>query len=545
MKNLSLKFIILFTVSLSFTACNFKSEQADLIVHNAKIYSLDDNNNVYQAMAIKDGEIVALGAEREILNRYRYNEILDAKTAVVYPGFIDAHCHFLGLGLSKQQVNLLGVKSLKEMLESTQKQANTISTEWIYGFGWNNNLWEKNAYPHKNALDSMFPNRPVLLRRIDGHSAIANQKALDLAQINEKTFIEGGEIQTDANGLTGILVDNAMHRVKDLIPDFNLAEKAKALLDAQEICLSYGLVAITDAGLTTSEILLIDSLQKTGDLKMNVMAMVADKAEDLAYWFDLGPLKSPSLNVTSVKTYSDGALGSRGAAMLEPYSDAPEVKGLILKPESYYQDLAKQCYENNFQLNAHAIGDAANRLMLDIFAQQLQRANDRRWRIEHCQILDSADLEKFKNFTIIPSVQPTHYTSDHSWAIDRVGPERMKFAYANQTLKNQLGILPLGTDFPIEEVNPFKTFYAAVFRVEPGETPTQEDSPEAISKLDALKGITLWPAIAGFSEEYRGTLEVGKKADFVVSNVDLLKTDNSKLLDFKVSQTFINGLSVK
>jgi predicted amidohydrolase YtcJ len=547
-KSLRLKlhyFSFLLVLLFGLNQCNYKALDADLIVHNAKIYSLNHENKVYQAMAIKDGKIIALGVEREILNQYTAKETFDAKTKVIYPGFIDAHGHFLGLGLSQQQVNLVGVKSFKEMVLSTAKQAKEIDFEWVYGWGWDHNTWPDKQYPKKEVLDSLFPERPVLLRRIDGHSAIVNQATLDIAGFNAETKIDGGDLLKNNGKLNGILVDNAMYKAMEYMPEFTLNQKVKALKYAQENLFQFGIVSTGCMGLPTEDILLIDSLQKVGELNISVMPLIADKEKDLEYWFNRGTIQSEKLAVTGIKTYFDGALGSRGAALKQPYSDAPDTYGLILNNYDYFWQLAKNCKDYGFQLVGHAIGDSAAKVALDIYGDILEKPNDLRWRIEHCQILDSKDIHKFRDFTIIPSVQPTHYLSDKNWAIKRIGQERMETAYLSQTLLNQLGMIAFGTDFPIESPDPLRTFTGAVFRGEPKEVSSElKNDKETISRLDALKAMTLWPAIAGFSENYRGTLEIGKQADFIITNIDLLKVSPDEITKFKVENTFIEGQKV-
>ncbi|MGY6561766.1 MAG: amidohydrolase [Luteibaculaceae bacterium] len=537
-------FALLIT-ALFFQSCKFKSKEADLIIHNARIYSFDNLDQVHQAMAIKDGRIIAVGAEREILNQHTYKEIFDAKKRVIYPGFIDAHGHFMGLGLSKQQVNLLDAASFQDMVSLTVAAAEKIDFPWVYGWGWNHTAWPDKAFPTKDTFDLLFPNRPVLLRRIDGHSALANQAALDLAGITTSTVINGGEIQVSNGKLTGILVDNAMYKVMEYMPEFTKTQKLKAFKDAEQILFKFGITAVSDMGLKTADILLLDSLSAAEFLTIGLMLQVADNEEDLDYWLNRSPIKSPKFSVTGIKTFMDGALGSRGAALIQPYNDKPEQYGLILKPLEFYLNLAYECKDKGYQLVAHAIGDSANRLALQLFGEVLEKPNDLRWRIEHAQILHPNDINTFRKFTIIPSVQPTHYLSDRAWAKERIGEDRMEYAYLSETLLNQLGMLPFGTDFPIESPNPLRTFTGAVFRAEPEELPLKvEASKETITRKDALKAMTFWPALAAFNEEYRGSLEVGKQADFIMVNIDLLSAKPEEVKTFEVLKTWVAGKSV-
>ena len=542
-----MKKILYSLISISVLTSCIKSEKADLIVRNATIYTVDAEFTTGQAIAIKDGKILEIGTENGILNKYRYDEVFDAQTRPIYPGFIDAHCHFLGYGLSLQQVNLVSTKSFEEVLTRVIEFSKNNRSEWIEGRGWDQNDWEIQEFPTKEKLDELFPNQPVYIRRIDGHAALANSEALRRANITIETQITGGVIQQIDGALTGVLIDNALDLIKKVIPAPNEEQLTKALLAAQKNCFAVGLTTVDDAGLDKREVELIDKLQKEGKLNMKIYAMLTDNEENLNHYLKNGPYKTEMLNVRSFKFYGDGALGSRGACLLQPYSDVTDSShyGFLLNTEAYYREYAQKLLDAGFQMNTHCIGDSANRLFLNIYASVLPKGNDNRWRIEHCQVVDSSDLATFGKYGIIPSIQPTHATSDMYWADERLGDNRIGYAYAYQELKNQLGWIALGTDFPIESIDPLKTFYAAVVREDMDGYPSGGYQMEnALTRKEALMGITIWAAMSNFEELEKGSLEVGKSADFIVLQKDILTIPTEDLKNNKVVATFINGKQV-
>ncbi len=556
---------------LLLTNCS-QTEQADLIVHNAKIYTVNDLFDIAEAMVIKDGKIIAIGPEHEILNKYAAREVIDAKKQPIYPGFIDAHCHFIGYALNLKKVDLVGTKSFDEVIEKVVDFASKNDDEWIVGRGWDQNDWDIKEFPSREKLDSLFPNRPIYLSRIDGHAALVNGEALKRANVSYQTKIEGGAIlqynidssnEIDLNedsalenegksnqnisSLSGILIDNAMDLFSDVIPEAKAKEVELALLNAQEKLFAVGVTTVDDAGLKRFGIELIDSLQQADKLKMKVYAMISGNEEMLELYLEKGPYKTDKLNVCSFKFYADGALGSRGACLIEPYSDVKgnDHHGLLTTELDFFQKYAPLLYEKGFQMNVHCIGDSANRMILAVYGDVLKGVNDKRWRIEHAQVIHSDDFEKFKTYTIIPSIQSTHATSDMYWAEDRLGSERVKGAYAYKDLLNQNGIVALGTDFPVEGINPMNTFYSAVVRKDNKGYPENGYQMEnALSRKEALKGMTIWAAIANFEENEKGSLEVGKAADFVILNNDIIETNEENILKVKVVQTFIDGENV-
>lgn len=538
----------LLACALLFVSCKFeyRNREADLIVRNARIFSMDEFGTQHTAMAIKDGRILELGAEYQILNRYRAKRKYDAGLKAIYPGFIDGHCHFLGYGLSLQTVNLAKAKSWDEVLERTRRFAERHPAEgWLLGRGWDQNLWPDQANPVNDGLNALFPDRPVLLTRIDGHAAMANRKALELAGLTPGTTVDGGRLGIQDGELTGLLLDNAVDLVQRVVAQADEHTMRRALLAAQRHCLEAGLTMVCDAGLDAGAIELVKRMQAAGELKIRVYAMLSDDSANFAA-FSNGPYISDRLIVRSVKCYADGALGSRGALLLAPYADAPHAgHGLRLSPPGHFKEVAEWCKEHGFQMATHCIGDSANRMLLDVYGEVLGGTNDLRWRIEHAQCVDPADLGRFGQYNIIPSMQPTHATSDMLWAVDRLGPERLANAYALKRLMQQNGMIALGTDFPVEGIDPLATFYAAVVRKNAdGLPPGGFQMADALDRGDALRGMTMWNALATFTENDLGSLEPGKRADFVVLNRELLSVTEDELLNARTEATFIGGEQV-
>jgi predicted amidohydrolase YtcJ len=513
-------------------------------VLNATIYTVDSAFSTVQAMAVRDGKIIATGTNDEINNTYDAEKI-DAKDKFIYPGFIDAHTHFYRYGLGLQTADLVGTKSWNEIVEKLKTFATQQPDGWVIGRGWDQNDWALKEFPDNEQLNQLFPNRPVLLTRIDGHAAIANRTALTLAGLKEGFTLTGGEVEVKNGRLTGILIDNAIGLVRSKVPGPNSAQMKSALLQAQENCFAVGLTTVDDCGLNYNEVELIDSIQKSGELKMRIYGMLSDSKRNYDAIFAKGKIKTDRLNVRSFKVYADGALGSRGACLLHPYSDKPGYLGFLLSDLQHFDSIANIIYEKGFQMCTHAIGDSGNRAILNVYGKYLKGKNDLRWRIEHAQVVNSNDFVLFGNYNVIPSVQPTHATSDMYWAGDRLGPERVKGAYAFNDLMKQNGWIPLGTDFPVEDISPFKTFFAAVIRKDDKGWPEGGYQVEnALTREDALKGMTIWAAKSNFEESEKGSLEKGKFADFIILDKDLMKAPESELLKIQVLHTFLNGEKV-
>jgi predicted amidohydrolase YtcJ len=526
-------------------ACKQQDFNADLLVKNAVVYTVNAHFSTVDAFVVNGGKIVAVGKDDSLEKIYKARTVIDAGGKPVYPGFIDAHSHFYEYGLSLQEVNLDGTKSWNEIIDTVNAYSKRNTDGWIIGRGWDQNTWKVKQFPSKEKLDKSFPVRPVLLTRIDGHAAIANQAALNLAGIKPGQTVSGGEIETIKGKLTGILVDNAVGIVTRKIPEPNEQITQSAFLDAQHNCFADGLTTVSDCGLPYTMISTIAQLQHRGDLKMRMYVMLSDRAENYEYLFKRGVFKTPGLDVRSFKVYADGALGSRGACLLQPYSDQRNWKGFLLSSQKHYEEVAQKIAARGFQMCTHAIGDSANRVILKIYASVLKGKNDRRWRIEHAQVLSPDDIHYFGDYNIIPSVQPTHATSDMRWAGTRLGNKRLETAYAYKQLLDQNGWLPLGTDFPVENINPIYTFYAAVERKDLKGYPEDGfQSANAISRIEALKGMTIWAAKAQFEEKEKGSIEPGKYADFVILDKDIMKIKGSELPRVKVLKTYVNGEKV-
>jgi len=524
-------------------SCINKTE-IDLIIHNAKIYTIDDNNSIYEAIAIENKKIIALGKNNQILNKYKAKSKIDGGGKFIYPGLIDAHCHFLYYGLQLEMVDVSNANSFNEIIDLLIKQKGKNKTNWLVGYGWDQNQWKDKKWPNNELLNKHFQNTNVVLSRIDGHALMANKKAITTSMIPMDTIIKGGYIEKIEGEFTGLFIDNAMDLIMNNIPEPTQQNKKIALLKAQQKCISLGLTTVDIAGLNRSDIELIDKLQKTDELKIKVYAMLSDNQENFNYFIDsIGqPIKTDKLNIRSFKFFADGSLGSRGACLINPYKDLETSKGFMLQEEKIFNDKLKRLKENGFQACTHAIGDSANRVILNSYAKILKNNNDLRWRIEHAQCVSSEDLIYFNRYNIIPSVQPTHATSDFSWAILRLGKERLMNCYQYYSLFKENQLIALGTDFPVEKINPIYTFYSAVFRKNiEGKPIGGFQKNESLSRNEAIKGMTIWAALANFEETEKGSLEIGKYADMVILNKDLFQTDESEILNTKVIKTIING----
>lgn len=515
-----------------FSSCS--KTKVDLIVYNANVYTVDNQFSKAQAFAVKDGKFVAIGSDRKILSHYNASKTLDAQGQSIYPGFIDGHCHFVGYGETKvRYTDLNGCKSFEEVLERLAKHNENNDSEWLLGRGWDQNLWDVKEFPDNIELQKRFPDKKVLITRIDGHAVLVSDNILKLIGLNAKSKVKGGDIILKKGKPTGILLDNAADMAKAIIPNLNNQQRINALKIAQRDCFAHGLTGVTDAGLDIKSIALIDSLQQKGVLKMKVNAMVNPDDETMDYFMKFGVIEKERLTVRSVKIYADGALGSRGARLLEPYSDAPEATGLYVENEEFYDHVCEKAYNAGYQVCCHAIGDGGVRMILNEYGKFLKGENDLRWRIEHSQVVNPQDFALYKEYSVIPSIQATHCTSDMPWAEERLGSERVKNAYAYKTLLAQNGWLINGTDFPIEHVSPLKTFYSSVAR--------KHLTDNKLTREEALRSMTIWAAKGYFAESRKGSIEIGKEADFVILSDDIMSIDDEKIPEVKVVNTFING----
>ena len=523
------------------SSCNPQTK-VDLIVHNATIYTVDGQFSMAEAFAAKDGKFVAVGNENEIMSHYTATEIVDAQGHAVYPGFMDGHCHFCGYGENLVRwADLKDCRSYDEVIERLKTHDSLYPAEWLLGRGWDQNLWEPAVFPDNQRLAMEFPGRKVLLTRVDGHAVLVSKEVLEQAGIVPGFQQDGGMALVENGRLTGILLDNTADLAKALIPPMTREQCIQALLKAQENCLNIGLTSVTDAGLDIETITLIDSLQENGLLKIHVNAMINPDDETMDYFMDKGIIDKDQLTVRSVKIYADGALGSRGAKLLQPYTDAPETSGLILESDAFYRHVCQKAYDNGYQVCCHAIGDGGVRHILDLYSEFLKGQNDLRWRIEHSQVVDENDFARYHDYSVIPSIQTTHCTSDMDWAGERLGPDRIKNAYAYQRLLQQNGWLVNGTDFPIEDISPIYTFYAAVARKHLDGTPSEGFQMEnALTREQALRSITIWVAKGCFLEDRKGSIEVGKDADFVILDKDLMTVAENEIPTARIKKCHIH-----
>jgi predicted amidohydrolase YtcJ len=523
-------------------ACS-SQKSADLLVTNARIYTADSAFSTADAFVVKDGTFLAVGKADDLRKQYEADSAVDLGGAPVYPGFYDPHSHFLGLGQVLDQADLVGATSYDDViarLKTFYQQHPQVM--WLTGRGWDQNDWADKQFPTKEKLDAAFPNVPVALMRVDGHALLVNSKALRLAQVTAGSQLAGGEVVLQNGQPSGVLVDNAMQLVRRVLPQPTLADKARMLKAAERVCVSLGLTTVSDAGISPAEIDLIDSLHKAGQLKIRDYAMISLGEPNLNLYLKKGPFQTDRLTVKSFKLYADGALGSRGACLRKPYADRPQTGGFLLLAPDELARVTALLYKSGFQANTHCIGDSANHLMLDLYGKLLNGKNDRRWRIEHAQVVSPDDVAKFGQYSVIPSVQPTHATSDMYWAADRLGPVRVKGAYAFNDLMKQLGIIAFGSDFPVEAPNPLFGFHAAVARQDAKNFPSAGYQLEnAVDRRSALLAMTRWAAYACFEDQLRGSIAPGKQADFVVLDRDIMTVPNEQLRATKVRQTWING----
>lgn len=526
-------------------SCSLK-RNAEMIIYNANIYTVDNNFSKAEAMAVKDGKVAGTGSFMDIVRKYNAEQMIDLSGMYVYPGFIDAHCHFFGYGQNLSYADLSATSSFEEILDIMKAHARKTSDTWLRGRGWDQNRWEDKSFPDKTALDLLFPDRPVMLLRIDGHAALVNSVALNMSKIDKNSSIDGGEFIKDENGeLSGLLIDNAIQYVYEVIPPVSSNEIEYALLAAQANCVAAGLTSIHDAGLDREIIEIIEKLNDEDKLKMRIYAMLQASQDNLEYYFDKGIYKTDYLHIRSVKLFADGTLGSRSAKLINPYTDDDQNSGLFTVPEDELREICELAYKHGYQVNTHCIGDEANRLMLHIYADILKGKNDKRWRIEHAQLIHPDDFTLFSGYSVIPSIQASHATSDMPWAENRLGPERIKYAYAYKMLLETNGWLANGSDFPVEDIDPLKGFYAAVSRKDlKGNPPGGFQMENALTREEALKAMTIWAAKAAFEENEKGSLEAGKFADFVVLDRDIMQVEEAEIPETKVMMTVIAGKTV-
>ena len=527
---------------------------ADLIVTNARVYTADDARPLVEAFAVRDGRITFVGSQREAaVLAGPATRIVDAGGRTVIPGMVDAHAHFSGLAQTLRQVDLTGTTSLAEVIARVVAKAQTVPKgTWITGRGWDQNDWGVTDFPTHDALSAALPDHPVLLERVDGHATYANMAAMKAAGVTAASKAPvGGQIITDTRGQpTGVFIDNASDVLERQVPAPTAAELTSALKDAIALMHRWGLTGMHDAGATRGAIERYEALAKANELNLRLYVMIGDDAAALDHYFAKGPqsaLYNGQLWVRAVKLYADGAMGSRGAALLEPYSDDPNNVGLLKSTQQHIRDIAERGLKAGFQVNTHAIGDRGNRVVLDAYEQALRAVPraDHRFRVEHAQILHYDDIPRFAQLGVIPSMQASHQTSDMYWIGKRLGPTRLFGAYAWQSLLQTGVVIPNGSDFPVEQVNPLISFHSAIARQDARDWPAGGWFPaQKMSREEALRSMTIWPAYAGFQEQSMGSITVGKYADFVILDMDIMRVPVELVLQASVRSTYVGGKSV-
>ncbi|MDQ6768575.1 MAG: amidohydrolase [Gemmatimonadota bacterium] len=533
---------------------------ADLVLTNGRIYTVDNARPLVSALAVRGDRVLFAGSDAEAkVLAGPSARVIDLHGATVVPGFIDAHAHLLDLGFTLESPNVVGSTSYAEVIDRVRAWARNVKPgEWIVGGGWDQTRWANQEFPTHEELSRAFPNNPVVLERIDGHARLANAKAMELAHITSATAEpSGGRIVKLASGApSGVFIDNAISLIARAIPAPTREKVRKATLAAIDECNRWGLTGVHDPGVHATTIAVYEELAKAGNYNLRNYVMLSDPGEPTSPaalsnpYLRRGPqsaLYGGHLWIRAIKLYADGALGSRGAALLAPYSDDPTNSGLLLSPPGHIRAWAETALRRGFQVNVHAIGDRGNRITLDAFDSALRTVPkaDHRFRVEHAQVISAQDIPRFAKLGVIPSMQATHQTSDMRWAEARVGPARIRGAYAWRSLLNTGVVVPNGTDFPVEEVNPLLTFHAAVTRQDPTGSPSGGWYPEQkMTREEALQSMTIWPAYAGFQEAMLGSLTPGKYADFVVLDRDIMRIPDTEILGTRVTSTWIGGKRV-
>ncbi|HUR92022.1 MAG TPA: amidohydrolase [Gemmatimonadaceae bacterium] len=526
---------------------------ADMIVTADRIYTAERGSHV-EAVAIASGRFVYAGSRRGV-ERYRgpNTRSLEFPGAFVYPGFADAHAHLGGIGAGLERVRLDETRTYEEVVARAAQQAATLPRgEWVLGRGWDQTRWPVKDFPTHDALSRAIPDHPVAITRVDGHALLANARAMQLAGITAATpDPAGGRIVRDASGTpTGVFIDNAEGLVSRVVPRATPEQTRRRLLAAAAEAHRWGLTSVHDAGASRSTIDEVESLAMRGMFDLRTYVMISADTADERHYFARGPVNGAHGDrvwIRSVKVYADGALGSRGAALLAPYSDDPGNTGLLVTPPERIQSLVHSALAAGFQVATHAIGDRGNRIALDAYQAGLRRrpTRDHRFRVEHAQVIALSDIPRFARLGVIPSMQGSHQRSDMRWAEQRVGPQRIRGAYAWRSLLRSGGVIPNGSDSPVESLNPLISFYAAVTRQdESGYPPGGWYPAQRMTRAEALKAMTIWPAFAGFQESLLGSIKTGKLADFTVLDRDIMTVPDREILSASVVATFLGGRSV-
>ncbi|MFT5571480.1 MAG: putative amidohydrolase YtcJ [Cryomorphaceae bacterium] len=527
------------------------AESSVTIITSSAIYTANPAQAKVEAFAHDGGKIVAVGSLADLEQNFAGASKKDLGSATIIPGFIDAHGHLLSLGQSLANVDLMGTSNKAEVLSRLAKAAQGLAgDQWLIGRGWDQNDWPVKELPSKQDLDKQFPDRPVWLERVDGHAMWGNSVALGFAtqDLQGEWQPDGGEIVRDDAGVaTGVFIDNAVNIIQHKVPSASDQELIEALQRAMSKTASVGITGMHDAGTSLRVWRLLQSLNSDKKMRVRVYAMADGASDMLGHLCDNGVSIDPAAMLTarSVKLYSDGALGSRGAALLEDYSDDPGNQGLMIESQDTLTKHATRAVACGLQVNIHAIGDRGNRVTLDVLEAANAFSNPGRHRVEHSQVIELGDMQRFKSLGLIASVQPTHATSDMYWAEDRVGDERIKGAYAWQKFI-KLGVpLALGSDFPVEQPDPLHGFYAAITRQDSKNWPAEGWYPdERLSREQALYGFTIGAAYAAFQENQLGSISIGKQADYVVLDKDIMTIPAAQILKTTIMATYLNGEAI-
>ena len=555
-----MRIISLIISILLLTNCTQDGQVADTIFINGKIYTVTNEEKV-EAVAVSAGKIVCVGTTGDVLNWKGTNtEIIDLKGNTMTPGLIDSHAHFMGVGYAKLELDLLGISSYEELVDKVREKVETAEPgTWILGRGWHQDKWDSitspvvQGFPTHHLLSAVSPENPVYLRHASGHAGLANAKAMEIAGVDASTeFHEGGEVFKDENGNpTGIFNETAQALIGQHIPTQDAQRDQLAFEEAVKECLSNGITGFHDAGVNMKTIDLYKKNLKAGKLKLRLYAMLSGSNVDLLkHYFAHGPeigLGNDFLTVRSIKLYSDGALGSRGAWLLEPYSDMPGEHGHSTMPIDEIHQVCDSALLYGFQVCTHAIGDRANQEVLNQYEKAFQKidcnSSDFRFRIEHAQHLHPDDIPRFNEMGVIPAMQAIHMSSDRPWAIYRLGEKRIiDGAYVWQKLLQSGAKVINGTDAPVEPVNPIECFYASVTRKTlKGMPPEGYESDQKMTRLQALRSYTLDAAFGSFEEDIKGSIEVGNYADFTVYDQDIMTVAEDQILSTQVIMTVVNG----
>ena len=539
-----------FAASPLFAKIGFASQPADFIVTGATIHSVDEKQPAPQAFAVRKGRFAFVGSKKGAMAlRGPRTKILNLEGATILPGLIDAHLHLTSVGLALHEVDLVHVPTLPELVRRTAEFAKTSKDEWIQGEGWDQNLWDGKAFPTHEALSTAVPDRPVALDRVDGHALFVNAKAMQLAGVTKDTpDPAGGKILRDADGNpTGVFIDNAASLIYRVIPQPSAEQLTRAAKAATAECHRWGVTAIGEANTTAADLEVFHEMGRSGTLELRNYTRLGDNPDLIASHMKRGQINGAyngRLWVRGIKLFADGALGSRGAAMLEPYSDDPKNTGLLRVTQAHIQDVAQRALRAGFQVSTHAIGDRGNRMVLDAYEAALRNTprSDHRFRIEHAQVISQQDIARFAKLGLIASMQTTHQISDMPWAENRVGPERVKGAYAWRSLLDTGVIIANGTDAPVEPVNSLRTFHAAISRQNERNEPAGGwYAAQRMTRDEALKSMTIWAAKANFQESVIGSITAGKYADFVVMDRDWMTAAPEAIMGTKILATYFEG----